>query len=157
MSINLNDLLPAPPAGSTNVKFQEDISGNVSAYVTVPGLVPASSVDLTAQSANIGATNLIAAPTAGVYRISAYVIVTRAGGSSSTLPAIVITWFDQDNGVAQSLTLTPTNNGNSTTTYQEAVGIVSANTGAIQYSTTGYVSAGSPSMQYALHIRIESM
>lgn len=157
MSINLNDLLPAPPAGSTNVKFQEDVSGNVSAYVAVPGLVPAASVDLTAQSANVGATNLIASPTAGVYRISAYIIVTRAGGSSSTLPATVITWFDQQSAVAQSLTLTPTNNGNSTTTYQEAVGVISANTGAIQYSTTGYVSTGSPSMQYALHIRIESM
>ena len=140
------------------MKWAEDASGNVSAYVSGAGLVTGTGiVDLTAQSANIGATNLIAVPTAGVYRISAYIIVTRAGGSSSTLPATVITWFDQQSGVAQSLTLTPTNNGNSTTTYQEAVGVISANTGAIQYSTTGYVSAGSPSMQYALHIRIESM
>jgi hypothetical protein len=159
MSINLNDTTPAAPAGSTNVKWQEDISGNVSAYISAAGLVTASGaiVNLTAQQANISATNLIAAPTAGVYRISAYIIETRAGGSSSTLPAIVITWFDQDSGVAQSLTITPSSSANTTTTYEEAVAVISSNTGAIQYSTTGYVSAGVPQMQYALHIRVESL
>lgn len=32
MAINLNDTLPAAPAGGKNIKWQEDISGNVSGY-----------------------------------------------------------------------------------------------------------------------------
>ena len=157
MAINLNGTTPAAPAGGTNVLWQEDTSGNVSAYVTAAGIITASSVDLTAQTANIAGTNLVASPTAGCYRISVYIAVTTAGGSSSTLPATVFTWNDQQSGQAMSLTLTPTNSGNALTTFQDAVGFISANASAIQYATTGYVSAGSPSMQYALHIRIEAM
>jgi len=157
LSINLNNTTPAAPAGSTNVTWQEDVSGNVSASLPVAGLITASSIDLTAQAANIAGTNLVAAPTAGCYRISAYIAVTSAGGSSSTLPSVVITWSDQQSGQAMSLTLTPTNTGNALTTMQDAVGLISANTSAIQYSTTGYVSAGVPTMQYTLHLRIESL
>lgn len=157
MSINLNDSIPAAPAGSTNVKWAEDTSGNVSAYTSGAPVITTSSVDLTGRVANIGGTNLIASPTAGCYRISVYIAVTTAGGSSSTLPATVFTWNDQQSGYAMSLTLTPTNSGDSLGTFQDAVGFISANTSAIQYSTTGYVSAGSPQMAYALHIRIEQM
>lgn len=157
MAINLNNSVPAAPTGGTNVLWQEDTSGNVSAYVSAPGIIAASSKDLTAQQANIAGTNLITSPTAGCYRISVYIAVTTKGGSSSTLPATVFTWNDQQSGQAMSLTLTPTNAGNALTTFQDAVGFISANTSAIQYSTTGYVSAGSPQMQYALHIRIEQM
>lgn len=32
MAFNLNNLLPAAPAGGVNVKFQEDGAGNISAY-----------------------------------------------------------------------------------------------------------------------------
>jgi hypothetical protein len=36
--INLNDSTPAPPAGGTNVKWQEDVSGNTSAYIAFGGV-----------------------------------------------------------------------------------------------------------------------
>lgn len=157
MAINLNNTTPAAPAGSTNILWQEDTSGNVSAYTSSAGIITASSVDLTGQTANIAGTNLITSPTAGCYRISVYIAVTTRGGSSATLPATVFTWNDQQSGQAMSLTLTPTNTGDALTSFQDAVGFISANTSAIQYSTTGYVSAGSPAMQYALHIRIEQM
>lgn len=35
--INLNDAVPAAPAGGVNVLFQEDVSGNVSAYLPTTG------------------------------------------------------------------------------------------------------------------------
>jgi len=38
MSINFNDTTPAAPGGSTNVKWQNDSSGNASAYVTSTSL-----------------------------------------------------------------------------------------------------------------------
>lgn len=38
MSRNLSDTTPAAPAGGVNVKFQEDVSGNTSAYVPLGGV-----------------------------------------------------------------------------------------------------------------------
>lgn len=157
MAINLNATLPAAPAGSTNVVWQSDVSGNVSASLPVPSNLAASRIDLTAQTANIGATNLVASPTAGVYRVSVYIAVTTAGGSSSVLPSVTITWNDQQSAQLESLVITPTNAGNALTTYQQATGVISANTSAIQYATNSYASAGVPQMQYALHIRVEAL
>jgi hypothetical protein len=36
--INLNDLTPAAPSGGVNVKWQQDGSGNISAYIAIGGL-----------------------------------------------------------------------------------------------------------------------
>ena len=156
MAINLNDNLPAAPAGSTNVNWQRDPSGNVSAYVTTSVELTPDNIDLTAQVADIAATNLVALPVAGVYRVSAYIIVTTPDGATSTLPAVILTWADQDNNVAQSLTMSPTNAGNLTTTYEQSDVVISVNAAtAIQYSTSGYTSGTPATMQYALHIRVE--
>lgn len=51
--INLNDSVPAAPTGKVNVKWQNDVSGNVSAYIS---LVP---------------TKTTVAPVAGVLTIDA--------------------------------------------------------------------------------------
>jgi len=157
MSISLSNSTPAAPAGNQLVTFQTDGSGRVSGYVP-QSAASLSGVDLTAQTANIAATNLVASPTSGVYRVSAYVIVTTPDGASSTLPSVVITWTDQNSGVAQTLTLTPTNSGNTTTTYQEATSLLSvSNAAPLQYATTGYASGTPATMQYALHIRVEKL
>ena len=37
MSINLSDTTPAAPAANANVKWQTDVSGNVSGYVSATG------------------------------------------------------------------------------------------------------------------------
>lgn len=159
MSVNLSSTTPAAPAGTVNGTFATDGSGNVS--VSVPkssSFLSADSIDLVTQAANIAATNLVATPVNGMYRVSAYIVVTRAASSSSTLPSVVITWTDQDNGQSQSLTLTPTNAGNVLTTFQEAVGVISVNVAAaIKYATSSYASSGGTPMQYALHIRVEAL
>ena len=158
MSVNLSSTTPAAPAGSTNVAFQTDGSGNVSAYITSSSELTGDSVDLTAQTANIAAANLIASPN-GLYRVSVYSVVTTVastGAATSTLPAVVIAWDDADNGQPQSFTLTPTNTGNFLTTLQEAAMIISAGTSAaLTYATTGYASDTASQMQYAVHIRVE--
>lgn len=156
MSINLNATLPAAPAGSTNVTFQKDSSGNVSAYVTSAPELTGDNVDLTAQTANIGSTTVVAAPTNGLYRVAGYIIVTLVG-TTSTLPSIVLTWTDQDNGQLQTLTLTPTSTGNALTTVEENDAILSCGPATdLSFSTTGYASTGTP-MQYAVHIRVEAL
>ena len=156
MSVNLSSTTPAAPASNTNVTFQTDGSGNISAYVpssaqNLPG------VNTTGLTANVAATTLLAVTTAGMYRVSGYIILTVAGSISSTLPSIVITWNDKDSTVAQTITLTPTNAGNTTATYQQATCIIDAQaTTNIQYSTTGYAS-NAAGMTYALHLRIEAV
>jgi hypothetical protein len=157
MSINLNDTTPSAPAGKTNVTWQKDGSGNVSASLATSA-AQLSGVDATVQGANIAATNLVASPAAGVYRVSIYIIVTRAATSSSTMPSVAITWTDKDSGVSQSITATATSGGNTTTTYATATVVLDAQAAAaIQYSTSGFATSGLTSMQYALHVRVESL
>lgn len=158
MSINLNGTTPAAPSGSTNVIWQKDTSGNVSAYVTSAPELTGDDVDLTAQAANIASTDIIASPAAGIYRVSAYISVSQAASSTSTLPSVVITWTDQDSGQAMSLTLTPTSTGNALTTVEQAAATLSlTSTTALAYSTTSYASSGATPMQYSLHIRVETL
>ena len=159
MSVNISNTTPAAPAGNQLATFQTDGSGNMSAYVPASStLVTASSVNLTGQGANISATNLVASPSTGMYKISAYIIVTTVDGVSSTLPSVVITWTDPDNSTSQSLTLTATSTGNSLTTYKSATVPINVFSGAaIQYSTTGYASNTASQMKYALHIRVEAV
>jgi hypothetical protein len=158
MASNFNDSVPAAAAGGINVKFLSDGAGNDSAYVPASAIqLTANDVDLTAQDTSISATNLVASPVAGIYRISVYIIVTTADLVSSTLPSVQITWTDDNNSVAQSVTITPTNAGNTTTTYQQAIAVINAAASSIQYATSGYASGTPLAMKYALSIRIEAL
>jgi hypothetical protein len=158
MSINFSTTSPAAPAGNINVTPQNDGAGNQSFYVPSSPTIN-TVIDLTAQNANIGSTLIVSAPATGRYRVSGYAIVTTVastGAATSTLPSIVIGWTDPDNSTSQTLTLTPTNSGNVLTTYQQAIGFISAKTATnINYSTTGYASNTASQMQYALHIVLE--
>jgi len=158
MSVNLSSTTPAAPSGATNVTFQTDGSGNVSAYITSAVELTGNGFDATAQTANISTTDLITTPVAGRYRISAYIIVTTVDGASSTLPSIVLTWNDADNGQGQTLTLTPTTTGNLLTTFESGDAFVSVGASApLAFSTTGYASGTPATMQYAIHITVEKL
>ena len=130
---------------------------------TVDGGIPAiyASASATAQGADIGATTLYAVPAsgAGIYRVSFYEIVTRAATTSSTLPAVVITWTDRDNSTAQSVTFTPSAAaGNTLTTFVSGDLYVSAKASTnIQYSTSGFASSGGTSMQFAIRLKAEAL
>lgn len=156
MSINLNATTPAAPAGSTNVSWQRDGSGNVSAYITSSAELTGDNVDLTGQTANIAATNLEASPAGGLYRVSVYIVQTVAGSTSGTLPSVQITFKDVDTATTQTITLTATNSANVVGTLAQAQAVINATAAiAITYSTTGYASVGGTALAYALHIRIE--
>lgn len=158
MSVNLSNTVPAAPAGSTNVKWQTDGSGNVSAYITSAVELTGNGFDATAQAANIASTNLIAVPVSGRYRVSAYIVVTQAATTSSVLPSITLSWNDADNGQAQTLVLTPTNAGNVLTTSQFNDAFLSIGASApLSFSTASYASVGATPMQFAIHITVESL
>lgn len=157
MSVNLSNTTPAAPTGGTNITWQNDGSGNVSGYIQSAVELVGDGVDLTAQTADVGPDTLVTTPN-GYYRISAYLVVTTVDGASSTLPSLVITWNDLDNGQSQSFTMTPTDAGNLLTTLEQSDMIVSAGSSAsIDYATSGYASGTPATMQYAVHIRVEQL
>ena len=128
--------------------------------LTPVGFTP---VDLLNQSTNITATTLYAIPVGktGFYRISAALTVTTAGGASSTLPSLSMTWVDPNTLTTEALTLLNSYNGNALGGNALGSGffgsmVVYAHTSSnIQYSTGGYASSGVPTMKYALHLRLE--
>lgn len=116
----------------------------------------ATPVDKLLQGANIVSATLFAVVTAGIYKVDAYTIISRAATTSSVLPSIVIGWTDADTSVVQSFTLTPSDSSNVLTSIQSGFMIVNAKAGTnITYSTTGYASVGGTSMQYSAHVRVE--
>ncbi len=157
MSVNFSDTTPSAPAGNTNVHWQKDGSGNISAY-TPTTASEVNSVNLTAQTANISATTLITPAASGFYRVSAYIIVTTVDGASSTLPKVTITWTDPNNNTGQTLDLTSTSSTNLLTTFAQGRMVLNAKISTnIQYATSGYASGTPATMQYALRIVTEAL
>jgi Glycosyl hydrolase family 10 len=123
------------------------------ATYTPPNLV--ATVDLTAQSADIGATTFYTAPADGFYLLMISGEVTQAATSSSTLQGPVVTYYDKDTN-----TLEYAGPGNSTA---NTVGTIVKNTYPIyvksgtilQYYVNAYASSGVTPMQFAAHIRLQ--
>lgn len=168
MAINLNDTTPAAPAGSTNGKWQEDASGNVSVYFSASATV-INKVDLTAQTAAVSATSLVAAPATARYRISAYLKVTTpatTGAATSTLGGVTITYADGTDSVSQSVVMqmqtqagasATTNSGNTTTSVLSGELVIYAATGtAIQYAIA-YASNTAAQMAFEAHLAAEQL
>ncbi len=146
-------------ATSTAITLEDD-AGNVTT-VTLP-TVPDSPVieakeDLTAQSADIAATGLLMPSADGFYRLSAYVVVTQAATTSSTLPDVQFNWTDPD-GTAQAFIATSNDSSNTLTTHAAGDTVIYAKGGDwIMFQTGGYASSGATAMQYAVHIRAEAL
>ena len=168
MAINLNNTTPAAPAGSTNVLWQEDVSGNVSAYSPTSASV-INKIDLTAQTAAVSATNLVALPATARYRISAYLKVTTAattGAGTSTLGGVTITYSDGTDSISQSVVMqmqtqagasATTNSGNTTTSVLSGELVIYAATGtAIQYAIA-YASNTAAQMVFEAHLAAEQI
>jgi hypothetical protein len=118
----------------------------------------------TGLTANLGTAVIFTNPAIGVlnsnstYLFSCYVSVSSPATTSSTLPSCVVTWNDFVSGVAMTATVTPTNAGNTTATYQSGTVVISAGPGSnIQFSTTGYASSGASALIYAVQARLNSL
>jgi hypothetical protein len=100
----------------------------------------------------------VGASNGGIYRVSAYIIVTQAATTSSTLPQVNIIFTDADNSTSQTLVLTPTNTGNVLTTFENSTNVINAKLSTnVNYSTTGLTTVGATALNYALHLRIEAV
>jgi hypothetical protein len=155
-------LLGCTLANTINVN---NIFAKYNNIATVANGVPAeyATVDNTTATANIGSTVLYAVPASGLYRISYYVIVNRVATISSTLPDLQFTWTDPDNSTVQTFgpvdSATPSAN-TLTTTYSGTVIISAKAPNNINYQTgvtTAYASSGATTMQYSVHLKLESL
>lgn len=122
--------------------------------------------DATAQAANIGTTTLYAVPAnqGGMYHIIGYAVVTQAATTSSTLPALQVTYTDSDTNVANSwwftegtVTSNTVGNANSNVNSLQPGGIILNAKGGtnISLSSVNYASSGATPMQYAVHVKLE--
>lgn len=136
--------------------------GNLSGNVVIVGDDPPAvasgalgKVDLTAQTAGIGSTNLSSTPPAGVYAVEVYAACTTASGSGAPTLDVTIGWTDVVgattanavglNGSTFPLPLSATGRAHARFVIQVA-------SGDIAYSTTINAASGSP--QYAIYIRV---
>jgi hypothetical protein len=155
-------------AGANTVYFPGNIAWNIggaltkyNGIATVNGGVPAeyAQVNLTAQNNNIGFTTLYTPTSSGFYRVTCYLVITTAAGTSSTLPGCGFGWTDNDTNVAVNISgISPSPTTNTIGTYGQGTAIINAKSGvAITYQTTGYASNAANAMQYAAHFKIEAM
>ena len=131
-----------------NILVTSDSSGNETISTIDPSFQSIiTNIALTAQTASISATNLIAAPSStGLYYIAYFLDTTTAGSAGTAL--LTMTWSD---GAAQSAS-TSTIALATLGSYVSGNLIVKATSGAIQYATTVAGATGSP--QYSLDLRV---
>jgi Fe-S cluster assembly iron-binding protein IscA len=85
-------------------------------------------------------------------------MVPVAINTQRTLPAVNIGWQDGDSGTNVNMTFTATNASNAVGANQQGSVVVYAKSAvALQYTTLGYMSSGTTSMQYSLHLKIERL
>jgi len=171
LRLNKTDSIAWRNAANTQDLFlNKDTNDNLTwASQLIPVIV--AKADQTAQTANIALATLYTVPAAqgGMYRLSCYVVVTTAAGTSSTMPSCIFQATDVDAGVAvcgAGCQFTVQNSSNTVATTNSAnAGAAGANGGtiiinakastAIQYGTTGYASNPAATMQYAIHVKLE--
>jgi hypothetical protein len=131
-----------------------DIAG-----VIAPSQFVLGSANLTTQVANVAATTLFAVVTAGLYRISVYIVVSQVATVSGTLPDSRIIYTDQDSGATETIQATVGLTGNLLTTLAQVTIVVNAKASTnIQYDigqVTTYASAGATPLQFAYRARVE--
>lgn len=162
-------------AGTIDTSQNWNLNTKVVKYnniATVSNGIPSelATIDLTAQTANIGASTLYAVPASGVgmYRISSYVVETTAGSVSSTLPNVQVVYTDNDTAGSITMDATPilgiagigqTGALTANTIGTASAGVIVINVKAsttIQYQTVNYASSLA-GMAYAIHIKIEAL
>jgi hypothetical protein len=138
-------------------------TGAAAPTALVPGIV--STIDATAQGANIVATTMITPGANTYYRATCYVVLSTAATTSSTLPNCDIKYTDVDSNTAvtKNIAATGTLLGATNTLGSSLQGslMFEAKSGvAVQYDTggtTAYATSGATSMKYAIHVRLEQM
>jgi len=124
------------------------------------GVVPIIQVDLTAQNTNCSTQTLTTPGANGFFRISAFLAVTTAAGTSSTTPLLTVNYNTAESNTAESTAISNAATGNTVGTLGTSAGantfVFFAKSGvAITLQCASYASNPANAMQYALHARLE--
>ena len=151
-----NQSITLTPSGTGTLNVATKL-GSYNSISTVDNGLPSeyAHVDLTGQSASIGATTAYAVPSsgAGMYRVCYVAFVTTTATTSSSIAVNIISNNGSGSFTASGTVYTGNTLGGET---QGCVGVYSAASQTIQYSTT-YSSTGGTAMVYALHIKVEAL
>jgi hypothetical protein len=131
-----------------------DLSGNVVIVGDDPPAVASGSlgkVDLTAQTANIGTTNLSSTPPAGLYAVEVYIATTTADVTAGTL-AVVIGWTDVVGATTANAVAAHTLAATGRSTGRQLVQVAS---GDITYAVT--ITGGYGTSAYAVYVRVVAL
>jgi hypothetical protein len=127
------------------------------AYVDshAPGVVAADGK--TAQTANVNVPALYAVPVSGMYRVSAFVALSQAATTSSTMPSVGVNYTEAITGVVvQDNNVTAQGTTNLLGLHSGGTAVILAQQGSnIGYVTSGYASSGATSMHYGVQIKVE--
>ena len=111
-------------------------------------------VSVSGQAASIGTTSIPASSlSAGLYRVTWYLRITRAAATSSS---VTVSFGWTDDTVTMSLSGAAVT-GNTTTTSQTGTALLSVDNASPVTYATSYTSVGTPAMQYALDLTLESV
>jgi hypothetical protein len=149
--------LRAKGAGTITLYSPTDV---VSLTIIGKPVVKVSAADSkTAQAANVNSPTFYAVPTSGLYRVSAYVVLTQAATTSSTLPGVSVSYTEAITGaVVQDIVFGTGGTTNTVGLHQGGSAVIQAQQGShIGYITTGYASSGATPMQYAVGIKVEPL
>lgn len=130
-----------PLAGERN--WDAAINNN---FTVLDTLAQGNSVSLTGQTAAIGNTTLFSPPTAGVYIVTYYVVVTNTGSSTNLVLNILAT----DDAAARTFPATTVSCA--ATNFTAGAFVVRPSSGVIQYNTTM-----TGTCTYALYVRALKM
>lgn len=111
----------------------------------------------TAQTANVNVPALYAVPVSGMYRVSAFVALSQAATTSSTMPSVSVNYTEAITGtVVQDNNVTAQGTNNVIGTHSGGSAVILCQQGSnIGYVTSGYASVGATAMHYGVQVKIE--
>ncbi len=149
--MSLRAAAPSSVASIPGLQATLDSKANLA---TTPQIVGADGK--VAQAADINSPTLYLVPTSGIYRVSAFLVVSQAATTSSVLPGCTVQYTEATTSVAVADIVTLSANTNLLGLHTGAAVIIAAKAGStIGYTTTGYASVGATPMRYGLQLKIE--
>lgn len=163
LSINGGQALGVTGITSTSGSGAWAHTGNM----TVSGTLTANGAALTgvvgsdaklAQSADVNVPSAYSVTASGTYRVSTYIVMTRAATTSATLPGVNVTYVEATTSVGMSDISTLSAGINQVGAHSGGSVVIQAQQGStIGYVTSSYASAGATTMQYEVRVVIERL
>ena len=111
-----------------------------------------------AQAANVNTPALYAVEASGLFRVSAFVVVSQAATTSSVMPGCSVSYTEATTNTAVQDIVTTTANTNLVGLHTGGSIVIQAREGTnIGFSTSNYASVGATPMQYTVNVKVEAL